>query len=68
MQVSQKLENVSISIKISIMSGVVTVFILNDISILSELNGKWGRMETTMDFIKIKNRQKINITIYSFLK
>lgn len=50
------------------MPGVVTVFILNNISILSELNSKWGRMETTMDFIKIKNRQKINITIYPLLK
>lgn len=50
------------------MPGVVTIFIPNDISILSELNSKWGRMETTMDFIKIKNRQKINITIYSLLK
>lgn len=50
------------------MPGVGTVIIPNDISILSDLNGKWGRMETTMDFIKMKNRQKINIILYSLLK
>lgn len=50
------------------MPGVGTVIIPSDISILSDLNGKWGRMGTTMDFIKIKNRQKKNIVLYSLLK
>lgn len=50
------------------MPGIRTAIIPKDISTLSGLNGKWGRMESLMDFIKMRNRQKINIIFYSLLK